>query len=119
MANKMTKMQKFEMLSQIPAIAENPILAEFVEREMELLAKKNSGEKKLTVQQTENQKIKSLILLAMEPGEKYTVTELAKRVPECAEFSNQRMNAIVKQLKDAGLIVRIEEKRKAYFQLVE
>lgn len=119
MATKMTKIQKFEMLASIPAVAEDPILSEFVEREMELLAKKNSGEKKLTAQQTENQKIKSLVLLAMEPGEKYTVTELAKKVPECAEFSNQRMSAIVRQLKDAGLIARVEEKRKAYFQLVE
>ena len=40
MANekKLTKREKFEMIAKIKEIAENPILAEFVEHELELLA---------------------------------------------------------------------------------
>ena len=118
MANKMTKVQKFEMLASIPEVAENEMLIEFINREIELLQKKNSSEKKPTAQQVENQQIKSAILLAMEPETLYSVTEIQKLVPTCAELSNQRVSAIVRQMKEAGLLERVEEKRKAYFRLV-
>ena len=48
----------------------------------------------------------------------YTITDLMKKVPECAELSNQRVSALVRQLIDAGKVERIEEKRKAYFRKV-
>lgn len=118
MANKMTKVQKFEMLASIPEVAENEMLVEFINREIELLQKKNGAEKKPTAQQVENQQIKSAILLAMEPEVLYSVTEIQKLVPVCAEFSNQRVSALVKQMKEAGQLERVEEKRKAYFRLV-
>ena len=115
---KMTKVQKFEMLASIPEVAENEMLVEFINREIELLQKKSGAEKKPTAQQVENQQIKSAILLAMEPELLYSVTEIQKLVPACAELSNQRVSALVKQMKEAGLLERVEEKRKAYFRLV-
>jgi DNA-binding transcriptional regulator GbsR (MarR family) len=51
-------------------------------------------------------------------GQKYTITDLMKSVPELADLSNQRVSALVRQLKDADLVVRTEEKRKAYFEKV-
>lgn len=38
-----------------------------------------------------------------------------KEVVELADLSNQRVSALVRQLKDSGLVERTEEKRKAYF----
>ena len=64
MANekKLTKREKFEMIAKIEAVASNPILAEFVEHELELLAKKNaSSSGTLNANQKENEKIKELI----------------------------------------------------------
>jgi hypothetical protein len=117
-SNKLTKAQKFGMLKAIPAVAENSVLVEFIDHELELLAKKNSSEKKPTASQVVNEGIKSAILNGMESGKLYTITDLIKSIPECAELTNQRVSAIVRQLKDEGSVERIEEKRKAYFKKV-
>ena len=114
---KMTKMQKFEMLSKLDAVKSNPMLSEFVAHEMELLSKKNSAEKKPTAQQTANAGIQTAILENMEVNRLYTITELIKSVPECADLTNQRVSALVRQLVDAGKVIRTEDKRKAYFSL--
>lgn len=117
---KLTKAQKFAMLRAIPAVAENPVLVEFIDHEVELLAKKNSAEKKPTAQQTANAGIQSAILSAMsaEPNRLFTITELIKSVPACAELTNQRVSALVRQLVDAGKVERTEEKRKAFFRFL-
>ena len=114
---KMTKMQKFEMLSKLDAVKSNPVLSEFVAHEMELLSKKNSAEKKPTAQQTANAGIQTAILESMEVNRLYTITEIIKSVPECADLTNQRVSALVRQLVDAGKVIRTEDKRKAYFSL--
>ena len=112
---KMTKMQKFEMLSKLDAVKSDPVLSEFVAHEMELLSKKNSAEKKPTAQQVANAGVQTAILNGMEDGRAYTITDLIKEVPECADLTNQRVSALVRQLVDAGKVVRTEDKRKAYF----
>lgn len=112
---KITKREKFEMIKAIPEVAANEMLVEFIDHELELLAKKNASDKKPTAQQTANEGIKEAILNAMEPNRLYTVTEIQKEVDECAELSNQRVSALMRQLKDDGKVVRTEEKRKAYF----
>ena len=81
----------------------------------EQFVKKNSAERKPTATQTENAGLKVAILDAMEEGKQYTITDLMKSVPELADLSNQRVSAIVRQLKDEGEVVREEIKRKAYF----
>ncbi len=120
MANstKLTKAQKFGMLKAIPAVAENSVLVEFIDHELELLAKKNSSEKKPTANQLANEGFKSAILNGMESGKLYTITDLIKSIPECADLTNQRVSAIIRQLKDEGSVERVEEKRKAYFKKV-
>ena len=116
---KMTKAQKFAMLKEIPAVAENPILVEFIEHELDLLAKKNSAEKKPTAQQAANATIATAIAnhLAAQPNRLFTITEMIKEVPECAELTNQRVSAIVRGI-TGDTVERIEEKRKAYFKAV-
>jgi hypothetical protein len=118
MANqKLTKAQKFALLKEIPAVAENSVLVEFIDHELELLAKKNSAEKKPTAQQTANEGIKSAIVEGMEKGKLYTITELIKSIPTCSDLTNQRVSNLVRQLVAEGKVVRTEEKRKAYFSL--
>ena len=113
--NKITKMQKFEMLTQLSEVQANPMLMEFIEHEMELLAKKNSAEKKPTAQQMANAGVQTAILNGMEDGRAYTITDIIKEIPECADLTNQRVSALVRQLVDADKVVRTEDKRKAYF----
>lgn len=114
---KITKMQKFEMLSKLSEVQANPMLMEFIAHEMELLSKKNSAEKKPTAQQVANAGVAGAILSAMEDGKLYTITDLIKSVPECAELTNQRVSAIVRGMIGTS-VERVEEKRKAYFRKI-
>ena len=118
MANtkKMTKRDYFSaILSKYPLTAEEKA---FMEHELELLAKKNSSEKKPTAQQVVNEGIKAAIVAGMTPNRLYTITEIQKEIPECAELSNQRVSALIRQMV-GNEIVRTEDKRKAYFSLAE
>ena len=119
MANtkKMTKAQMFAQIKANHNLSADEIA--FIDHELELLAKKNSAEKKPTAQQTANEGIKTAIAEGMEPNRLYTVTEIQKEIPECAELSNQRVSALLRQMKDDGIVVRTEDKRKAYFSLVK
>ncbi len=114
---KPTKRDNFNTLLELAEVKSNPKLVEFINHEIELLDKKNSSEKKPTAQQTANEGIKQAILDKMEEGKMYTITEIIKTVPECADLTNQRVSALMRQLIEAKLVERVEDKRKAYFTL--
>lgn len=91
-------------------------MAEFVQHELELLEKKNSADKRPTAQQEANAVIKTAVLATLADGKKRTVTELLKDVAGLPEdMTNQRMSALVRQMVEAGQVMREEVKRKAYF----
>lgn len=91
-------------------------MAEFATHRLELLEKKNGAEKKPTAQQEANAVIKTAILTTLADGKKRTVTKLLKDVDGLPEdMSNQRMSALVRQMVEAGLVMREEVRRKAYF----
>lgn len=116
---KMTKRDYFNTLLNLPEVQQNEALVGFINRELELLAKKNSSEKKPTAVQLVNESIKEEILehLSLEPDRLFTISEMIKNIPCCADLTNQRVSALVRQLKDDGKVERVEEKRKAYFKI--
>lgn len=115
-SSKMTKAQKFAILADLPEVKNNPMLAEFIAHEIELLAKKNTADKKPTAQQEANAVIKANVLAVLADGEKRTVSDLLKVVPDLPDtMTNQRMSALVRQMVEAGEVIRSEDKRKAYF----
>ena len=115
---KMTKRDYFNaILSKYPLTEDEK---SFVQHELELLEKKNSAEKKPTAQQVANAGIAEAIAKYMgaEPNRLFTITELIKEVPACADMTNQRVSAIVRGM--IGVTVeRVEEKRKAYFRVLQ
>ena len=116
MANVTKKPTKAQMFKQILDNYQlTPAEQEFIKHEMELLAKKNSAEKKPTAQQKENAGLKSAILAGMEDGHPYTIGDLIKEIPACAGLSTSKVSSMLRQLKDEGEVVRTEDKRKAYF----
>ena len=119
MANtkKMTKKDYFNALLGMNEVKANQEMVDFINHELELLAKKNSAEKKPTAQQVANEGIKQAIVEGMEPNRLYTITEIIKEIPECADLTNQRVSAIIRGM-IGDTIERVEEKRKAYFRLV-
>ena len=113
MTNKMTYIKALEIAMK--AVEDNKEVTEKLEALKESISKKNSAERKPTATQKANEEYKKAILSFMEVGKKYTISELMKEVVELADLSNQRVSALVRQLKDSGLVERTEEKRKAYF----
>ena len=111
MAKKMTIV---EMYAKVIEKAKGVLSEEeikFLEERAEMHSKKNAN-RKPTKAQAENEEIKAKILEVMESGKAYTVTEIQKAV---GLESNQKASALVRQLKEADLVVRKEEKGKAYF----
>jgi len=121
MTKKMTKRAHFEFLLTLAEVQANPETVEFIHHELELLAKKNSAEKKPTAVQQANAVLKEAILEGMEAKRLYTITEMIKEIPACAELSNQRVSAVVRQMYDSAepTIEKVVEKRRSYFRKVE
>ena len=112
---KMTKADYFkQIMANYPLTKDEK---DFVNHELELLAKKNSSEKKPTATQVANDGIKTAILNGMEEGKLYTITDLIKSIPEIADLTNQKVSALVRQL-IPEYIEKTEDKRKSYFRLV-
>ena len=111
MAKKMTIVEQYEVIiaKAKGVLSEDEV--KFLEERAELHAKKNAS-RKPTKAQAENEEIKVKILEAMESGKAYTVTDIQKAV---GLESNQKASALVRQLKEADLVIRKEEKGKAYF----
>ena len=116
---KLTKRDRFEALLKMSEVQANPDMVAFIEHEIELLAKKNAGDKKPTAKQMENDTVKQVILdeMTANPDKLYTVTDLIKGVPELAEYSNQRVSALLRQMIEANAVVKTVDKRKSYFSL--
>ena len=113
MTNKMTYAKALEIAMN--AVKENKEVYDKLDALKASIAKKNSAERKPTATQKANEGYKEAILEFMEVGKKYTITDLMKEVVELADLSNQRVSALVRQLKEEELVERTEEKRKAYF----
>jgi uncharacterized protein YqeY len=115
---KITKAMRFEEMANIFTEMNRPDLADFCNKQIELLAKKNTtkdGEKKMTATQVANERIKNELYEAMADDEKYTITEMIKNFPCVALYTNQKVSALVRQMVDAGKLYRYEIKGMAYF----
>ena len=113
---KMTKRDYFNALLEIKEVKENKAMVDFINHELELLEKKNASKSSAeTKTQKENAGIKENLLNEMEQGKKYTISDMLKELPCCKELTNQKVSALVRQLVADGILVRTEEKRKAYF----
>lgn len=112
----MKKMTKKEMFNQILTHLTDADEIAFVAHEIELLEKK-AGTKsgKPTATQKANEGIKVAIVDAMETDKAYAIADLMTEVEVLANLSNQKVSALMKQLVDAGLVVKTYEKRKAFF----
>lgn len=93
-------------------------MADFINERAELHTKRNgSKSSKPTKTQQANEEIKTNIVNEMQEGVKYTITEMIAKLPCCEGLTNQKVLALVRQLKEEGEVVRTEEKGKAYYSL--
>ena len=111
---KLTKRDHFNALLNIEEVKSNETLVDFINHELELLAKKNSAERGMTKTQKENADLQQKILETLEPNMLYTVSDLCKLM---GIESNQKMTHLLTPLADEGKLVRTVEKRRAYYSL--
>ena len=91
---------------------------DFIDHEVNLLVRKNSGEsKKPTKTQEENESYKALILDFLTDKDGVTCTDVLKGVPAFSEFSNQKISALMRQLRLQHKVVVNEVKGKSLFSL--
>lgn len=116
---KLTKRDRFEALLKMSEVQANPDMVAFIEHEIELLAKKNAGDKKPTANQVANDGYKDIIFAEMtaNPDKLYTVTDLIKNVDGLGDLTNQRVSALLRQMIDANKVEKIVDKRKSYFRM--
>lgn len=121
-STKVTKRERFAQLMEIVKASDVENSAElvaFIEHEVELLTKKNSRSGKPTKTQLENNTIKEKIVSILERvGKPMTVTQLLAE-SELAELSNQKVSALLTQLRKSGAIVRTVEKKVAFYSLAD
>lgn len=116
---KLTKRDRFEALLKLSEVQADPAMVEFINHEIDLLARKNVGDKKPTANQVANDGYKDIIFteLSANPGKLYTVTDLIKNVDGLGDLTNQRVSALLRQMIDANKAEKIVDKRKSYFRM--
>ena len=116
MANKITKKEMFTMIKA--QVKDNAEMVAFIDHEIELLDKKASN-KKATKTQKANVSIKSTILAILEGAKPMTVTEMQEASAELGKLSNQKVSALVRQLVEAGEVVKTIDKKVSRFSLAD
>ena len=114
---KVTKRERFEQIKAL--VSDNAELVAFIDHEIELLNKKNSRSGKPTKTQVENEVIKNTILDTLQTiGKPVTVTQLLAN-DKLNGLSNQRVSALLTQLRKSDKVVRTVEKKVAFYSIKE
>ena len=90
-------------------------IIEFIDRQVELLSKKSNAKTKV---QKENEVLIEGVYEALATVAKpVTVTELQEANEDMANYSNQKLSALLRMLVNAGRIVKTIDKKKSYFSV--
>lgn len=116
----MTKKEKFAVLAKVveSAKVENKAeLLEFIGKEIAMLEKRSSksGE---TKKDKEREELKAELLKALKTlKEPVTISDFQSKFPQFMppKYSNQKISAMFRQMKEAGLVDKKVEKKKSYF----
>lgn len=111
----MTKKENFATIKGI--LNENGVMDfdEFIDHEIELLSRKRTASSKPTKRQVENEVLKGRIAEVLS-DEGQTVTQIIGAIGEDG-LTNQRVSALLRQMKDAGVVNKEMVKGKAMFTI--
>lgn len=126
MENTAKKYTKKEMYGQLIAFLNGQEveisiqeLVEFCEKAQEQLNKKSGADAKPSARQVENETIKDKIYEFLVSAEgQHTVAEIMEGCEAVKGMSNQRVSALLTQLKNEGRIVNTKEKKVSYYSAV-
>lgn len=111
-----SKVKEFHMAGSEEVFTAEEVIEKLLGMAQALEAKSNAP-KKPTANQTANEDIKAHIAEVMVGQTPKTVSEIMALSETLGAMSNQKVASLVRQMVEAGSLVRTEEKRKAYFAL--
>ena len=122
---KLTKKDYFGMIREI--VIDNPELVAFVDHEVELLTRKNSGNSQSKTQKENEVVAKMLVEELTKIAKPVTITDLMTSsdvvkgyvLENGNHLTNQKISAIFKQLTESNQIVKVTDKKKSYFSVNE
>lgn len=122
MEKKMTKKEKFEMLKAL--VADNAMLVEFIDHEIELLDKKKSnGNAKANEKVAKETELvfNALVAIgrAVSASELIAESNLDELKNESGVVSTQKVSAMLKKLVDCGKVEKFTDKKKTFFKVAE
>ena len=116
---KITKRDSFNEVIKLEQENGRNDLVEFAQHEIDLLDSKKSNNT-MTTTQKENENIKTIILEELgRVGKAVTITELQAQSEKLANYSNQKVSALLKQLVDAKAVAKVTDKKKSYFTIAD
>lgn len=116
---KTTKTENFKIIIEVLKANNREDLVEVMQHEIDLIEKKRANGK-MTKTQEANESIKALILQALEGKEPMSITELLnsnEELNKAVNGSNQKLSALMTQLKNTKEVVRTTNGKKAVFSL--
>lgn len=114
MTKKITKKDRFNALLEMAEVRMDADMVAFITHEIELLDRKNSGERKPSKTQQENEGLKEIVL-SVASEEPMTVSDFIKAHVDLCGLSNQKVAALVKALVNDGKLIKTTEKGRSYF----
>ena len=117
MEKKVTKAQMFAMIKE--AVADNAEFVEFLDKQIELLAKKSANKKPSAVQ-VANEALKEDILAVLAGFEDgATATDVLNGSEKFAGLSNQKISTMLNQLVAVGKVAKDKSGKKTLFSVVD
>lgn len=119
MTNKITKVEMFTKIMNLDSVKADAEMVAFIQHEIDLLNKKATN-KKATKNQEANLDLMTTIETVLAMADKpVTITELQTLDSTLANFSNQKISALIRKMIQADKVAKIVDKRKSTFVLVK
>ena len=123
---KITKTDRFNTLLTFAEVQADPAMVDFIKHEIELLAKKNSGERKPTAKQTakltHDAELRKAIVDEMEMGVLYSAGDLIKTLPTLSaepDLSVAKVSYLMRDLLTDKSVEKVIDKRHTFYRLSE
>lgn len=118
---KMTKKDVFTMLLAVDGVKNEPMFVEFINHELELLAKKSSSKsvsKAEKEKRAENEGLKDLIVQVLRENGTCSISEMRAKNEQLFPLSSSKISALLTQLRADGVVERAYDKKTAVFSLI-
>lgn len=119
MEKKITKREMFALIKEAEGVKDNEDMVAFIDHEIELLSRKNNGEKKPTKVQLENQEFTAQMMEFLEAtDEGVSIKEIQSSIDGFDKLSNQKISKLLAEQIKLGKVEKTNRKGINYYQFI-